>query len=134
MNLTFFILAAAVTSLGLAAETAFPRMTVNVPFAFEMNGKQMPAGDYELQYAAERPYATVRHAATGRAFLFEVIKTSGARLNQSVLTFTRTISDRHILTAVSDKVTGNAIVLPRDRAAREMATSQVASVAVTVAE
>ena len=133
MKLTILILAAA-ASLGLAAQAAFPRMTVKAPFAFEMNGKQMPAGEYDLQYAAERPYATVRHAATGRAFLFEVRKTSGVQLNQSALTFTRTILNRYILTAVSDRTTGNAIILPAGRAAKEMAASQVTSVAVTVAE
>ena len=132
MKLTFLILAAA-ASLGLAAQSGFPRMTANVPFAFEMNGKQMPAGSYDLQYTSDRPYATVRHAATGRAFLFEVRKTSGVRLDRSAFSFDRR-ADRYILTAVSDRVTGYSIVLPRGRAAREMANNQVTSVAVTVAE
>ena len=132
MKLTFLILAAA-ASLGLAAQSGFPRMTAKVPFAFEMNGKQMPAGSYDLQYTSDRPYATVRHAATGRAFLFEVRKTSGVRLDRSAFSFDRR-ADRYILTAVSDRVTGYSIVLPRGRAAREMANNQVTSVAVTVAE
>ena len=132
MKLTFLILAAA-ASLGLAAQSGFPRMTANVPFAFEMNGKQMPAGSYDLQYTSDRPYATVRHAATGRAFLFEVRKTSGVRLDRSAFSFERR-ADRYILTAVSDRVTGYSIELPRGRASREMANSQVTSVAVTVAE
>ena len=132
MKLKFMIVEGA-ASLGLAAQSSYPQVTAEVAFAFEMNGRQMPAGNYALQYSAEGSYATIRHAETGRRFFFAFNNTSGVRLDQSVLTFLRH-SDRYVLNAISDKANGNVINLPRGRAAKEMAKGEVTSVSATIAE
>lgn len=127
MKTNLLILAAA-SSLGLSAQ-----MTAKVPFAFEINGRQMPAGKYDLKASADLPYATFRHSDTGRGFLVVVGPSSAVKLNRSVLTFLSQ-PDRYILTTITDKTTGNAMPLPRGKAARETAKGEVTSIAVTVAE
>jgi hypothetical protein len=132
MKLRFLILAAA-ASLGLAAQTIDPRMTAQVPFPFEITGRQMPAGKYHLDYSGGRSFATVRHAATGRAFLFDVRAGGGVQLSRSRLTFL-VQGDRHVLAAISEFGTRNKIELPKSRAAKELMKAQVTSVAITVAD
>jgi len=131
MKLKILILTAA--ALGLAAQTAPSNMTANVPFAFEVNGKPMPAGSYRLLHSKERPYATVRHTATGRAFLVVVKPAGGVRLERVALTFDN-LANRYVLTSISDLAGGGSIPVPRSRATRELPASAVISVAVTIAE
>ena len=127
------ILIAAASVLGMSAQTASVDMEAKVPFAFEVNGRTMPAGEYSLHSEAPKTYATVKHAATGRGFLFEVRKTSGVRMERSVLVFDRR-GDRFVLRAVADKQTGAAIDIPQSRGAGEAAVSAVSRIALTVAE
>jgi hypothetical protein len=132
MKLNFLILFAA-ASLGLAAQTSYPKMTAQVPFPFEITGKPMPAGTYQLNYSADQPYATVRHVATGRGFLFDVRRGGGIRLDRSMLTYL-VQGDRRVLASVTEIGTGNKIELPKSRAAKELTKAEAKSVAVTVAE
>lgn len=129
-NAIFFIGAAV---FGLNGQTASVEMEAKVPFAFEVNGKGMPAGDYTLRTSATRSYATVKHAVTGRGFLFEVRPTAGVGIDRSALVFDRR-GDRFVLNAVVDTRTGAAITIPQSRAARENQTSSVSRITLTAAE
>ena len=131
MKTNFLILAAA--SLGLAAQTHNGELSAKVPFPFEMNGKQMPAGDYKLRYSADRPYASMSHLDSGNGFLFAVRKTSGVQMDRSVLIFSAT-ANRYVLTAIGDKANSATMQLPTSRSAAEIAKAEVSRIAVVAAE
>ena len=132
MNTRLLILAAAAT-LGLTAQSSTGKMTANIPFAFEVNGKQMNAGAYDVRYSKEQSFATVRHARTGNGFLFGVPPTSGVRLDHGVLHFEEH-SKGQVLISVSDKGTGTAIRIPRTRAGNEMAKASAISIQLIAAK
>lgn len=131
MKLNILILTAAAT-FGLAAQEFKNGLTAQVPFAFEVTGKPMPAGTYSLLRNHGQPYVMVRHAATGKTFLFDYRGTN-VRLDKSALEFVRS-GDRSVLARVVEPGTQNKIELPKGRAGKELVTAGMARVAVTVAE
>ena len=85
------LMVSAAACLGLPSQSSSERITVHVPFAFEMNGMDMPSGTYELYYSVDHPYALARHGETGAGFLIQVPKTSRVRIAKSALVFERHI-------------------------------------------
>ena len=132
MKLNFLILTAA-ASFGLASQPLKSGLTAEVPFAFEVTGQQMPAGTYSLLRNHGQPYVTVRHAVTGKTFLFDYRGANQVRLKNSTLEFVKS-GDRRVLARVVEEGTKNKIELPKGRAGKELATAGLASVAVTVAK
>lgn len=66
MNTKMMILAFA-AACGLAAQSMEPRQVVQIPFAFEFQGKAMPAGTYEVQRNSLSKGVLLRNAQTGAA-------------------------------------------------------------------
>ena len=122
MKTTLLIFAAATLS-ALAAET--------VAFPFQVHGKKMPAGKYEVRNAG--PLYSLRIVETGTGKSFYVTNASAKVGAKTMLNFKR-YGDRFILASVTNN--GADIKVPMSRSAAEIAMSTVptATLAVTLSE
>jgi hypothetical protein len=132
MKLSILILAAA-GALSSNAQTVSAELEIKIPFAFEINGRSTPAGQYVVRHTATSAYATVKHAETGRGFLFDSRRASGIRLLHSNLIFERH-ANGYVLTQISDKQNGMTLPLPRARSTKESGKVASVQVGMTIAE
>ena len=117
MKTTFLILAAA-TLFGLAAES--------VPFPFDVNGKKMPAGKYEVRDAGTRHALRIVEASTGRTFF---VIGGSANWAKTMLNFNR-YGDAYVLTSVTNN--GVLLTVPVSRRTSEVAMSEPATETISV--
>ncbi len=119
MKTTFLILAAATLS-GLAAES--------VGFPFQVSGKKMPAGKYEVREGGTRHALLIAEVATGRSFF--VIGASAKSWAKTMLNFNR-YGDKYVLTSVTND--GALYSVPTSRRTAEVAQSEPATENISIA-
>jgi hypothetical protein len=119
MNLKNMILAAALTTAGLAgAEIA--RITAYVPFPFDAKGVRMPAGTYDVARSDHGDSITVRNRETGKA-VFSIAKRKGeSKASGSWVAFEK-YGDLYFLTEVKSAASAAVLTLPASKHNSEMA-------------
>ncbi|MBL8179102.1 MAG: hypothetical protein JNK48_30785 [Bryobacterales bacterium] len=124
MKLPQFLLVALMSVLVAGAQSGLPALNAQISFPFEMRGKVLPAGEYTVDFGADRAWLTVRSREEVKdaaiAVAFPVVpKTNGCAPH---LVFNR-YGDRYFLSQVWHP---NVVrELPRSRQERELVTSRV---------
>lgn len=112
MKSTLFLGAAVLMGLGAQAQS----IKVSVPFAFEANGKSLPAGEYtvnEISANAGGIYA-MRNMDTRDSVLLPSTHPINYTTSETKLVF-RQAADGYYLTEVWDGAMGRAVRAPRTR-------------------
>lgn len=119
MNLKNMILAAALTTAGLAG-AEIGRISARVPFPFEAKGVTLPAGTYDVARNDRGDTVIVRNRDTGKA-VFSVVR-PGARpkVDGAWMAFQK-YGDRYFLTEVKSAGSPTAMALPGSKLNNEMA-------------
>ena len=121
MNVKLIILAVAATC-GLAAQT---RLTAQIPFPFEFQGKSLAAGSYEITRTSVPDRIVIRNADTGSALASVSAGTDEKRSAKNGLLFLKA-GDSYFLQAVEVAATGAAYNIPRSRKHMEAARNRTA--------
>jgi len=114
------ILSLVVTSLLLNATGAYAQSYVkaNVPFAFNVGAKQLPAGTYEIRVLSQSPNEImIRNHETGTAAL-SIARSEGPRDTESKLVFDR-IGNQYFLAEVW-KGSGAGMIVPTSKLEQEL--------------
>jgi len=79
------------------------RQEVNVPFAFSVNGQQMPAGTYTVREDEDQPHSLLIQGTTNKTAIYVLTApvSSGSSNQDTSLVFARD-GDRYRLTQVWD--------------------------------
>lgn len=119
MNLKNMILAAALTTAGLAGAN-IARITALVPFPFEAKGVRLPAGAYEVVRSDRGDSVMVRNRETGKA-VFSVVRPGGRpKVDGAWMAFNK-YGDRYFLTEVKSAGQAATMALPGSKLNNEMA-------------
>ena len=96
------VLATAAIAVGSAsAAQAEDRVDVEVPFAFVVNGEQLPAGTYDVMEMSDGPNVLVIRSADGRkaVSMLTIPSTSSNEESDPKLLF-ETIDNQHVLVGI----------------------------------
>lgn len=94
-------IALAATALFTSAASA-STMQARVPFAFDFNGKQLPAGNYRMSVAPDSGLIRLQNTATGEThFAGSVLEGRYGRQTNSKLHFIRKADGTHALSGVT---------------------------------
>jgi hypothetical protein len=108
-------------SLPSAFAQASQAITVNVPFAFQVNNKQLPAGKYNLTAAAGQPALLIRGVDTRQSMFGLTSPIDSKQIRQyPTLVFTR-YGDRYFLSQLWMPGSHTGRGLPASAAEREVA-------------
>jgi hypothetical protein len=115
MTLTQLILTAAATA---AAAVAQEGSVARIGFDFEVNGKSMPAGKYEVKRPAGQSFIHVRDRVTGKSFFVPGAGTTAEGVQSAALIFSHE-GNRYVLEAIN---TASAkLTVRQSRRSQEMA-------------
>jgi hypothetical protein len=125
-----------VISLGAAAGTGLEAQTMKlhavVPFAWQISGHQLNAGDYEITKDAASPVVTVRDSNNGKGIFMQVFAASSHN-TASRLIFHR-YGDQYFLAAIvgTNGVTNKVPVSKAERAVQSEQPREMAIVSVEI--
>jgi hypothetical protein len=95
------LIALAATALFASAASA-STMQARVPFAFNFNGKQLPAGNYRMSLAPDSGLIRLQNTATGEThFAGTVLEGRYGRRTNGKLHFIRKVDGSHALSGVT---------------------------------
>jgi hypothetical protein len=122
-------------SLGVVAGTSLEAQTMNlhavVPFAWQVNGRQLNAGDYRISKDGSTPVVTVRDTASGNATFLQILPASGHD-TASRLVFHR-YGDQYFLAAIVG-TNGATSKMPVSKAERAVQSEQPREMAIVVVD
>jgi hypothetical protein len=118
--------AAAIVVGGVSTAQAQDRVDAKVPFAFVVNGEQLPAGSYEVRETSEGPDALTIVSSDGQkaVTMMTIPSTSTNNVGAPRLVFA-TINDQHVLVGV-DLGEGESRRLLPDRSNADQAAETAA--------
>lgn len=111
--------------IAVNAQSGTPALRADIPFAFEMRGQSMPAGDYGVEFSSDRNYIMVKSKENARegaiGLTFAVYQTRSMGVVPK-LVFNK-YGDRYFLSQVWHP---NLVrELPKTKQERELVTSRV---------
>lgn len=116
---------AALLAVALAsAQSGSPAMSLEIPFAFEMSGAVLPAGQYEVTFSDQRTWIVVREIdskTVAAAITFGVLSDDMSEANVK-LVFNK-YGDRSFLTQIWHPLVVRQ--LPKSKQERELVTSRM---------
>ena len=96
-------------------------MSANVPFAFSADGKQLPAGDYEVRDMGAR--ATLIETKAGDAKVLGIYQYAGpSKPGETKLVFHK-IGDHYFLTEIWTSSRDQGLALPESKLEKEVTAS-----------
>jgi len=96
-------------------------LTANVPFAFSIDGKALPAGAYEVRDIGSR--ATLIETKDGKDHVLGMYAYAGAtKPGESKLVFHK-VGDRYFLAEIWSSSRGQGLSVPKSKMEKEMAAS-----------
>ena len=96
-------------------------LTVDLPFAFQVNNQQFPAGHYRVSVEAGHPAVVLQNVKSKQSVYTISSPIQGAKIRESAsLVFTR-YNDRYFLSKIWMTGTDSGRDLPPGRAERELA-------------
>jgi hypothetical protein len=118
-------IAAMLSVMLVNAQSGMPSLRADIPFTFEMRGLSLPAGDYRVDFSADRGYVTVRsqeNAAEAAMGLTIGVYPNRAKEIEPKLVFNK-YGDRYFLSQVWHPSLVRE--LPKSKQERELVTSRV---------
>ena len=91
-------------------------MSANVPFDFSVNGKSLPAGEYEVREVGDR--ATVIETKDGHNMALGIYQYAGPSTGETKLVFHK-IGDRYFLAQIWTSARGQGLNVPQSKAEKE---------------
>jgi hypothetical protein len=91
-------------------------MSANVPFAFSVNGKELPAGAYEVRDVGDR--ATMIETKDGNAKVLGIYQYAGPSKGETKLVFHK-VGDRYFLAEIWTTARGQGLNVPQSKAEKE---------------
>mgnify|MGYP001249562987 CR=1 FL=1 len=124
MKILQVIFMALLTVLAASAESGDPIVNAKVPFAFEMAGKVLPAGEYEVTFSSQRSWTVVKEIDSKAAAVATVfgISSKDIAADNVKLVFNK-YGDRCFLSQVWHPWMVRE--LPKSKQERELVTSRV---------
>jgi len=96
-------------------------LSANVPFAFSVDGKQLPAGDYEVRDVASR--ATLIETKAGDARVMGIYAYAGpSKAGETKLVFDK-IGDSYFLREIWTSTRGQGLSVPKSNLEKEVMAS-----------
>jgi hypothetical protein len=122
-------------SLGAAAGTGLEAQTMNlhavVPFAWQVNGHQLNAGDYQISNNGASPIVSIRDNKNGNGMFMQVIR-GGGHNTSSRLVFHR-YGDQYFLSEIVGR-DSTVSKVPVSKAERAVQSEQPREMAIVVVE
>ena len=124
-------------SLGAVAGTGLEAQTMNlhavVPFAWQVNGHQLNAGDYEITKNSDSPVVAMRDNKNGSGTFMQVITQGAGHNTASRLIFHR-YNDQYFLAAIvgTNGITNKVPVSKAERAVQSEQPREMAVVSVEI--
>jgi hypothetical protein len=123
-------------SLGAVAGTGLEAQTFNlhavVPFAWQINGHQLNAGDYQITKNGASPVVTMRNNKGGGGMFLQV--SGGARPNTATRLVFHRYGEQYFLAAIvgTDGIVSSVPVSKAERAVQSEQPREMASVSVEI--
>jgi len=115
------ILSVVVMSLLLNATSVYAQSyaKANVPFAFNVGAKQLPAGTYEIRVLSQSPNEIMIRNTETTAAALSIARTEGPRDTESKLVFDR-IGTQYFLTEVWRGFGAGGMIVPTSKQEQEL--------------
>jgi len=92
-------------------------LSANVPFAFSIDGKPMPAGQYDVREAGAR--ATIIESKDGSAHVLGIYNYAGDNTSQATKLVFDKVGDHYFLREVWTSASGQGLSIPRSKLEKE---------------